>query len=80
MELYSTFIIDYAKFLFGLTCSVLFLFWGMAGKPGGGGGGGVKLRFLELIDSISIDCCAAFPYLWICIVSLKVLHQFPPPN
>ena len=37
MELYSTFIIDYAKFLFGLTCSVLFLFWGMAGKPGGGG-------------------------------------------
>lgn len=80
MELYSTFIIDYAKFLFGLTCSVLFLFWGMAGKAGGGGGGGVKLRFLELIDSISIDCCAAFPYLWICIVSLKVLHQFPPPN
>ena len=79
MELYSTFIIDYAKFLFGLTCSVLFLCWGMAGKAGGGGGG-VKLRFLELIDSISIDCCAAFPYLWICIVSLKVLHQFPPPN
>ena len=79
MELYSTFIIDYAKFLVGLTCSVLFLVWGMAGKAGGGGGG-VKLRFLELIDSISIDCCAAFPYLWICIVSLKVLHQFPPPN